>query len=59
MIYGVPRGGIPVAAYTGLPLVAPPSRSVTLDVLADYDRETLLVVDDLVDSGKTLEPFVS
>lgn len=59
MVYGVPRGGIPVAAYTGLPLIAPAEGTVTLDVLAAYDRDALLVVDDLVDSGRTLQPFVA
>ena len=59
MVYGVPRGGIPVAAYTGLPLIAPAEGTITLDVLAHYDRDTLLVVDDLVDSGKTLAPFAA
>jgi GTP cyclohydrolase I len=58
LVYGVPTGGVPVAAYTGLPLVAPPDGTVTLDVLARYGRDDLLVVDDLVDSGKTLAPFV-
>jgi GTP cyclohydrolase I len=58
-VYGVPRGGIPVAAYTGLHLIAPAEGAVTLDVLANYDRESLLVVDDLVDSGRTLAPFAA
>lgn len=59
MVYGVPRGGIPVAAFTGLQLIAPAEGAVTLDVLAHYDRDTLLVVDDLVDSGRTLHPFAA
>lgn len=59
MVYGVPRGGIPVAAYTGLPLIAPAEGTVTLDVLATYDRDALLVVDDLVDSGRTLRPYAA
>lgn len=58
-VYGVPRGGIPVAAYTGLPLIAPAEGAITLDVLANYDRDTLLIVDDLADSGATLAPFVA
>jgi GTP cyclohydrolase I len=59
MVYGVPRGGIPVAAYTGLPLIAPAEDIVTLDILAQYDPNDLLVVDDLVDSGNTLAPFAA
>lgn len=59
MVYGVPRGGLPVAAFTGLPLIAPAEGAVTLDVLMRYDREQLLVVDDLADSGRTLAPFAA
>jgi len=58
-VYGIPRGGVPVAAFTGLPLIAPAEGTVTLDVLAHYDRDTLLIVDDLADSGRTLAPFVA
>lgn len=47
-IYGVPRGGVPVAimlaAHLDLPLV-------------DEIAEGTLIVDDLVDSGKTLEKY--
>lgn len=47
-IYGIPRGGVPIAAllsaHLGLPLV-------------DGITEDTLVVDDLVDSGKTLEAY--
>lgn len=58
LVYGIPRGGIPVAAFTGLPLIAPHTESMTLDLLSGYSRDTLLVVDDLADSGRTLAPFV-
>lgn len=47
-IYGIPRGGVPVAlllsAELGLPLV-------------DEISEDTLIVDDLIDSGKTLEKY--
>lgn len=47
-VYGIPRGGVPVAillaGHLGLPLV-------------DSISDDTLVVDDLVDSGKTLEIY--
>lgn len=47
-LYGIPRGGVPVAillsSHLGLPLV-------------DSIDEGTLIVDDLVDSGKTLEQY--
>lgn len=47
-IYGVPRGGVPIAVMlgheTGLPLV-------------DTATEKTLIVDDLIDSGKTMEQY--
>ncbi len=47
-LYGVPRGGVPVAALLSLHLGLP---------LVDEPTEGTLVVDDLVDSGKTLEEY--
>lgn len=58
-VYGVPRGGVAVAALTGLPIYTPPWASVTPDRLAAEAPDGLLVVDDLVDSGRTAEPYVS
>jgi GTP cyclohydrolase I len=58
LAYGVPQGGVPVAALTGLPLVCPhfvPTPESLLDAYGD----SLLVVDDLVDSGRTLAPYAA
>jgi len=47
-IYGIPRGGVPIAIMlgneTGLPLV-------------DDIGERTIIVDDLIDSGKTMEQY--
>ena len=56
MAFGVPQGGIPVAALTGLPLVSP-AFDPTPENLLDAYGDSLLVVDDLVDSGRTLQPY--
>ncbi len=52
-IYGVPRGGIPLAVALsrelGLPLLQ--------DIPEDINCAEVLVVDDVVDSGKTRERF--
>jgi len=45
-VYGVPMGGLGVAICTGLPWATP-----------DFDKQSLLIVDDLVDSGKTLRRY--
>ena len=50
-VYGVPRGGLPIATNCGLPMAS------TLGMLGE-DKASVLVVDDLVDSGKTLRPYV-
>ena len=59
-VYGIPSGGIAVAAFTGLPLVAPPEAAPLspLALLEQYGRD-VLVVDDLVDSGRTLHPYAA
>jgi GTP cyclohydrolase I len=57
IVYGVPCGGLPIAAYTGLPMVAPNARDADVSGLDGYSRDELLVVDDLVDSGRTLGRF--
>jgi GTP cyclohydrolase I len=49
-VFGVPSGGIPVAALTGLPILTP-------DDLDCHDRASVIVVDDLVDSGRTLQRY--
>jgi GTP cyclohydrolase IA len=60
VVYGIPRGGIAAAALTRLPFVTPGTSEVTPESLLDlYDRESLLIVDDLVDSGRTLAPFAA
>ena len=50
-VMGVPCGGIPVAALTGLTVITP-------DDLSKCDPLSVVVVDDLVDSGKTLQRYV-
>lgn len=49
-VFGVPSGGIPVAALTGLPVLTP-------DNLDSHNRFSVIVVDDLVDSGRTLQRY--
>lgn len=59
-VYGVPMGGVPVAALTGLPLVVPPRARLTPEAVAEAcGVEGVLVVDDLVDSGRTLAPWAA
>lgn len=48
-VYGIPRGGVPIAVALSLKLNLP---------LTDKPEIGTLVVDDLIDSGKTLEPYV-
>ena len=50
-VFGVPAGGIPVAALLGPPVLTP-------DDLATVNPQATLVVDDLVDSGRTLQKYV-
>jgi len=57
MVWGIPMGGIPVAALTGLPIACPKSSTVE-SLLASYDPTTTLVVDDIADSGRTLQPYI-
>lgn len=47
-IYGVPRGGVPIAIMLGHEMGLP---------LVDTVGDKTLVVDDLVDSGKTMEQY--
>jgi len=49
-VFGVPSGGIPVAALTGLPVLTP-------DDLDCHELASVIVVDDLVDSGRTLQRY--
>lgn len=58
LAYGVPQGGVPVAALTGLPLACP-HFATTPENLLDAYGDSLLVVDDLVDSGRTLAPYAA
>ena len=58
LAYGVPQGGVPVAALTGLPLACP-HFAPTPESLLDAYGDSLLVVDDLVDSGRTLAPYAA
>ena len=52
-IYGIPQGGIPLAIALSISLGIP---LVAQEELMDYDDEGLqiLIVDDLIDSGKTI-----
>lgn len=56
-IHGLPRGGLPIAVhlshYLELPLLINIQR-----FKQDYPNETLLVVDDIIDTGKTFERFL-
>lgn len=54
VVHGIPRGGLIVAAYI--------SYQLDMEIMVEYGlhipKERVLVVDDLVDTGITLEPFV-
>jgi len=52
-IYGLPRGGLPVAVHLSHHLDVP--MFIDLD---QYKGGTLLVVDDIVDSGGTYNKFI-
>jgi GTP cyclohydrolase I len=60
LVYGIPRGGLPIAGFTGMTMICPQITDVpTPDYLASmYGTDELLIVDDLADSGRTLAPFV-
>lgn len=58
LAYGVPQGGVPVASLTGLPLACP-HFDPTPENLRGAHGDSLLVVDDLVDSGRTLAPYAA
>lgn len=58
-VYGIPSGGIPIAVLTGLPVILPPDDSMAKpEALFEQYGSELLVVDDLVDSGRTMQPFL-
>lgn len=58
VVYGIPNGGVPVAALTGLPLAAPNEFGpLSPFALLELYGDAVLVVDDLVDSGATLAPY--
>ena len=53
VIYGPPRGGLPIAVTL--------SHRLEIPIIQDYIErlgKTILVVDDIADTGKTLEPLV-
>lgn len=52
-IYGIPRGGIPVATALSVKLQLP----LVSKNLAHHDP-TFLIVDDLIDSGKTISEWI-
>jgi GTP cyclohydrolase IA len=52
-IYGIPTGGVPVAMEL--------ARLTGIELLQDFHKspvEKILIVDDLVDTGRTIRPFV-
>jgi len=53
-VYGIPRGGLIIATYI--------SYQLDIEIMVEYGlhipKEKVLIVDDLVDTGITLEPFV-
>ena len=60
-VYGIPRGGIPVAAMIDLPMLTVPFHNPTPEVLAGEaanQQKTCLIVDDIVDSGRTAEQYM-
>lgn len=59
MVYGVPMGGIAAAALTNLRLTAPAMQvHDASDLRRACSPRDVLVLDDLVDSGRTLQPYV-
>jgi GTP cyclohydrolase I len=65
VVYGVPMGGIPVAMLVARKMweaephikLAMPNETVEEMLGANGDDYGVLVVDDLVDSGRTLQPY--
>ena len=53
LIYGPPRGGLPIAATLSHRLGIPMTTS-----FKDTKFKSTLIVDDIADTGKTLEPLV-
>ncbi len=53
-VYGIPRGGLIIATYIAY--------QTDMELMVEYGlhipKEKVLVVDDLADTGITLEPFV-
>jgi len=56
-IYGLPRGGLPIATHLSHHLNLPLILNL-LKFSEDYPGKQLLVVDDIVDTGKTFERLV-
>lgn len=60
-VYGIPRGGIAVAGLVDLPMFDLPLHSPTPLMIAEHataQGKSVLIVDDIVDSGKTAERFM-
>jgi len=60
-VYGIPRGGIPVAGMLDLPYLITPFHNPTPQVIAGEaanQGKRCLVVDDIVDSGSTAEQYM-
>ncbi len=53
-IYGVPRGGLIIASLLSHRLSIP---LVMSRVSSGYENENILIVDDICDTGKTLEKY--
>jgi len=59
-VLGFPRGGLPIAVHLSHNLIIPYLHKMDNDFMNRWDMgEKILVVDDLVDTGKTLKEFRS
>ena len=54
-IYGPPRGGLPIAVTLSHRLGVP---LVTNFWQSEHNPQSILIVDDIADTGKTLEPLI-
>jgi GTP cyclohydrolase IA len=60
-VYGIPRGGIAVAGFVDLPMFDLPLHNPTPLMIAEHaaaQGRNVLIVDDIVDSGKTAEQYM-
>jgi len=55
LIYGIPRGGLPIALHLSHHLDIPMAADKEEVERVEYRNDEILVVDDLTDTGKTLK----